>query len=188
MWGTLLCLLLNPVAVETTQAAQVPARCDVPQRFFHARPDPKGVPTRVSVGIYVIDIAKVNDVEQSFTADIHLRLHWMDRRLVDGSLGASFADCKVGLDDVWNPRVRPLNRGVLVKQFEDMIEIAPDGGVTYDQRLNGNFSSPFDLREFPLDSHEFLITLVAAEYGPDEILFVVNKKTTGRAESFSITD
>jgi hypothetical protein len=49
------------------------------------RPDREGVPTKVLVGIYVIDIVSINDVEGTFTADVHWTSRWADPRLSAGS-------------------------------------------------------------------------------------------------------
>jgi len=42
------------------------------QRFAGvSRPDPEGVPTKVSVGIVFLDVTKIDDVNQTFTADFY---------------------------------------------------------------------------------------------------------------------
>jgi len=45
------------------------------------RPLQDGLPTKVMVGVYVLDIEKINNREQSFTLDVTIRLRWKDSRL-----------------------------------------------------------------------------------------------------------
>jgi hypothetical protein len=45
-----------------------------------SRPDPEGVPTKVSVGVYVIDTSKIHDAEQTFTTDFVMVMLCKDRR------------------------------------------------------------------------------------------------------------
>jgi hypothetical protein len=136
----------------------------------------------VSVGLYALDIADINDVAQSFTARFALRVKWKDPRL------AALAHCKIPLDQVWNPRVRFLNRGELVKTRKDLVVIDPQGGVTYTQGFEGTLAVSISLREFPFDHHVLPFTMLAIEYGPEEVLLVVNDRITARSKTFSIPD
>lgn len=175
-------LMVASVAAEVPPAATSIASCKVPPRIAATRPDPAGVPTRVSVGLYVLDIDHINDVEQSFTTRFALRMRWKDPRL------AALAHCKIPLEEVWNPQTRFLNGGVLGKMREDLVEIDPEGAVTYTQPFEGTLSVPLNLREFPFDSHVLPITIVTIEHGPEEVLLVVDERVTGRADTFSIPD
>ena len=48
-----------------------------------ARPDPDGTPTEISVGLYFLDVAQIDDVAQDFGADVVIRAAWTDPRLAD---------------------------------------------------------------------------------------------------------
>lgn len=71
-------MMVVPVAAESPPDGTQAAPCTVPPRIADTRPDPEGVPTRVSAGLYVLDIAAINDVGQSFTARFALSLRWRD--------------------------------------------------------------------------------------------------------------
>ena len=173
-------MMVVPVAAEVPPEVSKAAPCTVPPGIGDTRPDPEGVPTRVSVGIYVLDISKINDIDQSFLARFGLRAQWKDPRL------AALAHCKFGLRDVWNPRLRFLTDEDLSRLREDVVEIDPHGTVTFTQGFKGYHASPFDLTEFPFDTHVLPLTLVTLEYGPEEVLLVVHERMTGRAKRFSI--
>jgi hypothetical protein len=138
-------LMVAPVAAAVPPDRTKPAPCTVPPGIVDTRPNPKGVPTRVSFTLYVIDIGAINDVEQSFTADIILGLRWKDPRLVP------LAHCKFRLAGVWNPPLVFLNLTDMAKQYKDIVVIGSDGTVDYVQRFVGDVSSPVDLRDFPFD-------------------------------------
>ncbi len=180
VWLILPFMMVVPVAAEVPPAATSIAPCEVPPRIADTRPDPEGVPTRVSVGLYVLDIADINDVKQSFTARIAVRVQWKDPRL------AALAHCKLRLEEVWNPRMRFLNPGALEKTRENIVEIDPQGTVTSTQGFRGTLTVPLNLREFPFDTHVLPFTMITLEYGPEEVLLVVNERITGRANTFSI--
>lgn len=173
-------LMVVPVAAE--QPSEAAPRCVVPPRTADTRPDREGVPTRVLLGVYVIDIAGITDVEQTFNARFALRAQWKDPRL------AALGHCKFRVNDVWNPQLRFVNDRNLVKLREDIVEIDADGTVTYTQGFVGDLTVPIELKEFPFDSHVLPFMIIAVEYEPDEVSFVVNEELTARSERFSIAD
>jgi hypothetical protein len=188
----LICLALSLVTIGWLAATAAPASspetvCRVSSAVANARPDPDGVPTQVRVGLYVIDITSINDRDLSFTADAFLRLQWNDPRLAAGTEGTSLANCKPRIDDVWNPRVQIVNRRQLSKQVEDVVEVDPEGTVTYRQRFYGEFSSKLDLADFPFDK-QVLWMRVGSLYSPEEVLYVNDENLTGRVDTFSIPD
>lgn len=181
-------MLVVPVAAKAQPATTKIKSCAVPPGIAATRPDPQGSITRVLVGVYVLDIASINDATQSFTVDFILGLRWKDPRLVDKSLGVSVAHCKLGLGDVWHPAVLFLHHADLSHQWADTVDIDSQGNVTYAQRFHGDLSSPLNLRDFPFDRQVLPITIVSAKYGPEEMVFDVDETTTGMADTLSIAD
>jgi len=160
--------------------------CNIPQNLRNNRPDADGMLTRVAVGIYVIDVKAVDDVKQTFSADIHGALTWQDRRLSAENLGASLENCKVKLGDIWHPHINIINSDALKKFYEDIAEIDSDGNVIYRQRFTGAFSSHVDLRDFPFDTQKLHVSLASFRYGPEDITLVFDDLRSGRVEKFSV--
>jgi len=179
-------MLVVPVAAKAHPAATKIKSCAVPPGIAATRPGAKGSPIHVLVGLYVLDIKHIKDVEHSFSADFILTVRWKDSRLIDKSRGLSLAGCLVGLDDVWDPQALLLNRGTISVAREPLVQIDSKGTVSFSYRVSGDFTSRFDLREFPVDSHTLPITIISTRYGPDEVEFVVAKNITGRADLLSI--
>jgi len=180
--------MMHSVLEAVPAAGRDSTGCEVPSGISVKRPDPKGVPTKVSIGTYVNKILDINDIQQTFTADIFVRVQWKDPRLVDKSQGGSLAGCKVLLDDVWNPRLLFLNSGTLSKHLEDSVVINAEGMVIYRQRFEGEFSIPFHLSEFPFDRHLLTISILPAGYDLGQVQFALDEQLLGQADNLSLAD
>ena len=179
-------LILTALLITSTSDITFANRCVIPENVTLTRPDPSGPPTEVSIGIFFIDIKKINDLEQTYTADIFGNVRWHDPRLSAASMGKSLEGCRIELDEIWNPQVSIINRWNVQTAFQNIVNIDESGNVIYRQRLTGNFSSVFDLRDFPFDSQSTIISLASFRYGPDEVKFIIDEKRTGMSEKFSL--
>lgn len=163
------------------------ASATVPNDVSGTRPNAGSGATEVSVGLYLIDVSRVNGADQSFTADLFILLRWHDPRLE----GVFEATERVPLESVWNPRLQILNQQSTSTTFPEQAEIGPDGTVITRQRYFGTFSAPFDLHDFPLDHQRFSIRMVVPGYATDEVKLVpesANLAGDMRSETFSIAD
>ena len=151
--------------------------CEVPPDLALERPDPEGTPTSVSIGLFLIDLHSINDSDQLYRADILVSASWQDPRLVSTDPSTSLFGCRVPLDAVWNPRLAIVNEYSIRRVFDKTVLIAADGRVEYLQRLQGEFTSRLDLREFPFDRHELHVDFGAIGYSPDQVEITVE---TGR--------
>ena len=133
------------------------------------RPDANSGPTRVSVGIWIVDITNIDSAQQIFTADMAVVLRWKDTRLAHTGTGLAH----YALDQIWTPRVGIANEtSTVVRELPESAEVEPDGTVIYRQRYVGSFTQRLRLQSFPFDRQGFLIQFVAIRYRPDEVVFV----------------
>jgi Neurotransmitter-gated ion-channel ligand binding domain len=156
------------------------------------RPDEWKGPTRVHFLVFVIDIDDIDDADQNFKANVYIRLRWKDRRLA--SPGSPVR--QIPLDTVWNPRVVVANlTDTLTKSLPDVVQVEPDGTVTYHQRYTGKLSQAMRLSDFPRDEHTFVVQFVATGYSADQLEFlpdIAPNNTSVRggsiADQLSLTD
>jgi len=150
-------------------------------------------PTRVSIGIWMVDITSIDSAQQSFTAEMALVLRWKDPRLAHTGNGV----VRYPLEQVWHPRIAVVNETNSVsRKFPDLVEVEPDGRVTYRQRYAGAFSQPLRLRSFPFDRQTFRLQFVAVRYRANEVQFVPDqdwidnglKQAGGIATSITLPD
>jgi hypothetical protein len=150
---------------------------------MRSRPEADMGPTVVSMECFVIDIAEINDHEQTFMADISIRMQWHDPRLArPGSNNV----ITLPLTDIWNPRLRIANQREVKEHFPDVVRIDADGSVSFEQRYSGDFTSTEDLRQFPFDKRALKIILVTADHSASDIRLDFSDSNIGRVEVFSI--
>ena len=62
------------------------------------RPDPEGQATRVSLGVFFVDISEIEDAKQTFKVEIYVMIRWKDPRLA-----SAVALRRMPLANVWQP-------------------------------------------------------------------------------------
>lgn len=144
-----------------------------------SRPVGNNGPTKVYVSFYIIDIENIDNMKQSFTLDVVIRLRWNDQRL-SNEKGA------IPLNDIWNPNIQIYNLRNFDAQFPKKVKIINDSIVQYTQRYHATLSSPLDFTNFPFDVQTLPISLLSFGFTPDEVEMVF--ETAGGAEKFSISD
>ena len=130
------------------------------------RPDPEGTPTKVSIALYIIDVEKIDNIQQSFALDFILRLRWKDPRTEGPGM-------RYSLEDIWHPNVQIYNERRTEKQFEEIVVVLPGDTVQYTQRYHGELTSFLDFHAFPHDRQILPVSLLSFGYRPDEVEFVL---------------
>ncbi|MGB5635442.1 MAG: hypothetical protein WBM44_14615 [Waterburya sp.] len=74
-------------------------------------------PTKVSIGIYLIDILQLDEIRESFETQFFMQLQWQDPRLAKKLRNKSIPFCNVKLDDIWNPKPYVTKHHKLSKEF-----------------------------------------------------------------------
>ena len=175
------CLLALALLMGIVNAPSV-AAVDEPGALPATRPDAEGKATRVSVGIFVVDISEIDDAKQTFKADVYVKISWKDPRLAGSEVHRS-----IPLNKVWHPPFQILNRRTLDRLLPEVVSVDQNGTVTYDQRLQGAFAVPLDLRNFPLDEQVLAFRVVTPGHSPAEVELVPDDRS-GRAEHFTIME
>ena len=125
-------------------------------------------PTEVEIAVVVLDVERIDDAMQGFSANVLYVSRWSDPRLIHDGAGDEWRN----LDEVWHPRLQVANLRQGNTTLPEIAEVSPDGMVTYRQRLLGQFSQKLDLSDFPLDRQTLSIQLVSMGNLDDEVVFV----------------
>ena len=149
------------------------------ENFPQSRPAGNDGPTKVSVSLYIIDIEDIDDKDQSFTADVIVRLKWDDQRLA-GTKGT------IPLNAIWNPNIQIFNLRDVDERFPEKVSVLDDGNVVYTQRYYAKLSNHLDFTDFPFDVQNLSVSLLAFGFTPNEVELVF--ETAGGAKKFSISD
>ena len=137
----------------------------------------------VEVKIVLLDVDEVNNVAQTFTANLATAIRWQDHSLVHQGPGSTSKP----LDEIWYPSIQFLNQQRAVAGFPRIAEVFPDGTVIYRQRYWGNFSQPLELKSFPFDAQKLTLTLANVGFGMRSIRLLPSPDS-GISEKFSMPD
>lgn len=150
------------------------------------RPDPEGIPTKVYIGLYLIDLISIDDVHQSFTADFFAVVRWNDPRLAVENPSETQMIHNFDPDEIWHPMTYIINQRRMSRQLDNIFRVDSAGSVQYIQRFSGEFSSRLDLKDFPFDRQKLTLQVVSFRYGPEEVEFVLDQSRTGQREALSL--
>ena len=137
----------------------------------------------VEIRVVLLDVDEVNNVMQSFSANLATAMRWQDQSLAhEGPNSISRP-----LADIWYPSIQMLNQQRIVATFPKTVEIHPDGTVMYRQRYWGNFSQALDLKSFPFDAQRLTLTLANVGFGMRSVRLLPSPDS-GISDQFSMPD
>lgn len=126
-------------------------------------------PLDVSVGVYLIDLVKIDEATLSFTLSGYLTLEWRDARL--GRDRPPHLDRgALAIDQVWNPNIELMNEYDARVVNNSRLTADAEGLVTYEERFEAQLGTEFDLRKFPFDRQTLLMSVESFRYGSDELI------------------
>lgn len=159
------------------------APCSIPAMRTDQRPNDGQGPTKVSVGVWLVDITAINDINQTLTAEIAVRQRWRDPRL------ASLAGCAVPLTSIWTPELIFVNaQSVALMIQRKEVDVKNAGDVTLLQVYSVTVSTYHNLRKFPFDQQAFQIWMFPVWYAEDELEIELDASFTGRRQLLNIND
>lgn len=181
----LLTFLMQVMLFPVTAHAQTPASddtCAAPGYRVDVRPDRNGSATLITIGVRVVDILAIDDVDQTISLDMAVRMTWQDPRL------APLAGCKLETQDVWFPRLFLKNSGRVFSRWPETVAVDEGGQVTYLQRKSGTFASYHNLHNFPFDQQSISLWVVPQEWSASKVQFRIDETFTGVSNLLNISD
>lgn len=150
------------------------------------RPSKNGEPTVIEIGVFVIDIDEIDDVNQRFSVDLFIVARWQDPRLALPEAERTGKVRFMTIDDVWTPKILLLNDRGLKPQLRQRVEVDELGNMKYQNRLSGELKVDLKFEKFPFDVQRLPIDIVSYEYSTDEMQFSPDSAIVGQADKFSI--
>ena len=146
-------------------------------------PNPPASPTRVTCGIMIADVTAIDDVNESFSAEVVIVAHWEDTRLAfDAEAEGTpvkiyqgefqFAEVFHG----WWPQFVFVNQVGSGDTKGIKITVHPDGRVRYLEMRSAQFETPMDLHDFPFDTQHLKVALISLGNRVDEVVFEVDEQ------------
>jgi hypothetical protein len=154
-------------------------------------PNPPASPTVVKCAIMILDVVDVDDVNESFVAEIALLAEWNDPRLafdaeVEGverkiyQGNFQFAEIFTG----WWPQLLLVNEVGTPDPSAVKVEVYPDGRVRYIDQHNAVLETPMDLRDYPFDTQRLRAELVPFGDNTRDVVLEVHELYAGATDEF----
>lgn len=174
------CLILLPVLA----AAGCASPAALPRAGGVLSP-PLPLPVRVSTGMHLLNLAAVNERNETFEADVYLRFRWRDARLAfapgKGERDArlySEKDVDELLKRIWRPDIEFVNAAA--PQLKNRsVSILADGTVDYSIGVTCTFRNRFSFGRFPFDRQTMEVRIESFIYGEDTLVFVPDAARSG---------
>jgi len=174
-------LMLMPLAAWSQEATGVDP-CAPPTYRTDVRPNSSGPATEITVGMVIVDLLEINDVNQTITLDMAVRMRWMDPRLAD------WEGCKLSVNDIWFPEMVMKNSGRVYSRWPEVVSIEKGGQATYLQRISGSFTSYHKLAEFPFDNQTISLRFFPLEWSAEKLVFREDPVFFGASSLLNISD
>jgi hypothetical protein len=156
--------------------------CAPPGYRTDVRPDSSGPPTEVILGMRLMDLTDINDVNQTISVDVAAKMQWTDSRL------AALDGCILPKDAVWFPELIMKNSGRIFERWPQTVSIEKGGKVTYLQRISGTFSSYHNLADFPFDNQSTELRFYSLHWSAKKLIFRNDEVFTGISPPLNISD
>lgn len=156
--------------------------CAPPGYRTEVRPDSSGPPTEVTIGMRLMDLTEINDVNQTISVDFAIKMQWIDSRL------AGLSGCNLPKEEVWFPEMIMENSGRIFERWPQTVSVEEGGRATYLQRMSGTFSSYHNLADFPFDDQSTTLRFLSLHWSDEKLILRNDDVFTGMASVFNISD
>ena len=136
------------------------------------------------IGLHVVNLASINEVEEQFQLDAYLFARWKDPRLAYTSEGPQDRIRNYSTGQIWMPQLEMINAASPRTRDESSITVSPDGSVNYAERLVVSLSSKFELRRFPFDRQQLVVIIHPFLANGPNIKFKLDDTSTWTASEF----
>lgn len=158
-------------------------------------PNPPSSPTVVKVGVFLADIIDLNEVDETFEAEIVISAEWMDPRLafdpVEAGTGEKLFQGEFQFNEVfagWWPQLVIVNEIGSGDTNAVRVVVHADGRVRYQQQRNVTLETPMKLQRFPFDKQILEANIIAFGDFSDQVVLEVDERKRGATEEFAAQD
>src|SRR5262249_13792654 len=114
-----------------------PAAAATMSNSIRDKPITGGQPIVVTPGLFVINLAAVNEAEETFQITGYLSMNWRDERLASPNDARQWREYK--RDDIWMPQVE-ISNATSYRRDSYLLMASRDGSVHYTERFDATLS------------------------------------------------
>ena len=152
-------------------------------------------PVRVGVGLHVVDISDISEVNNTFRAEFDVVAIWTDPRLAfdvntEGSDRRVFVGpaSEVFRTQIWNAQGIAANAVGGLQPISQKITTFPDGRLMLEVRVNGTLRADLNYRRFPFDEQVLPVHIESYAWNRDVVTFEALPEGTGFDGSFRLPE
>ncbi len=134
-------------------------------------------PIKVSVGLYLSNLADINQVSETFDAAGYLMYSWRDPRLAYKPQPNETSRTS-SLDKIWHPAMEMVNFKSSTNS-DTFVDIAPDGTVQAQERFAKTLSSGLSLQKFPFDRQSLQVVIESLRYDDRSVALIADSPKIG---------
>jgi neurotransmitter-gated ion-channel len=152
---------------------------------------PPATPTLVAVGLFIVEVTEVNEVDNTFTIEVFMDNVWCDRnrpRQEWSKEPITGSEVKERLDDGWNPNITFVDEIEAPTKENEELTLLPGGTVEYKQKFNVTLENRYDLRRFPFDRQTLRIELESFDWTAKQLELTEGPDLVGFSERFEIPE
>lgn len=130
-------------------------------------PNPPASPTKIKCAIMILNVINIDDVNESFEAEIVVLANWKDPRLAfDPKIEGTDVKLFQGSYQIyelfkgWWPQLVILNEAGRNEPNAVVLRVLPDGTVRFREQRNTVLETAMNLRAFPFDTQKLRATLI----------------------------
>jgi hypothetical protein len=154
-------------------------------------PNPPASPTRVQCAIFIIDVIDIDDVNESFEAEIALIASWNDPRLAfdpetEGTASKLFQG-EFQFNEVykgWWPQLLIVNQVGRGDTKALRVEVFPNGDVRYREQRSARLETPMALHDYPFDTQHLRATVIPFGNTIDEVVLEVDGRFADTTDAY----
>ncbi len=147
-------------------------------------PPYNGQPLDIDIGLHIVNISSIDEVNEQFQMDAYLFAKWIDPRLAFTPSGSDDQERNYSFGQIWIPQLEMINAATPRERYDTSIRVAPDGTVRYAERCKVGLSSKFALRRFPFDRQSLVIIIHPFLVDGPHIRFRLGDHSTWTASEF----
>jgi hypothetical protein len=146
-------------------------------------------PDEARIGLYVVDIAQINERENTFQIELDVISSWFDPERATGQR-QEFSDSEAVkfLDQDWYARAFITNAKAGINLHLIHTTLHPDGRIVNRARLEAIVRAPLDFREFPFDSQDLRLQVESFSHDADALTLVLDEEFSGFDRNFQMPE
>jgi len=151
-------------------------------------PPSSGGPVKVTVGLFYLDFASIDTVDQNFRASGELYVSWVDPRLAFDPKETHATEHVYRKGAIWDPDLTIVNAVEGELPHTNDLDVDPTGKVTQLFRFTITLASPFHFALFPFDRQTLPFIVESLNYSKTDVVLQIDKSMTGLDKRASLAE